>query len=103
MSVPLSEIRAMGNAVFDAIEASGAASLEPSKASIGASTVGRLWDLSCQPALLTGDLNDDISDIRKDLTEYTETCGKDRMAYIGSFYRRPDGTVLSMTNCATIF
>ncbi len=29
MSVPLSEIRTMGNAVFDAIEASGAASLEP--------------------------------------------------------------------------
>ena len=76
MSVPLSEIRAMGNAVFDAIEASGAASLEPVEGFYWCLDSGEAWDLSRQPALLTGDLNDEISDIRKDLTEYTQIAEK---------------------------
>jgi hypothetical protein len=76
MSVPLSEIRAMGNAVFDALESSGAESLDPVDGLYWCVGSGEAWDLSCQPSLLTGDLSDDISDIRKDLSDYAEIADK---------------------------
>ncbi|QJF51729.1 hypothetical protein [Roseobacter ponti] len=72
MSVALSEIRAMANSVFDALEAGGTRELSPSDGLYWCMDSGQCWDMTREPDLMTGDLEDDVLDIRKDLTEYQD-------------------------------
>lgn len=76
MSVSLSETRAMGNAVFNAIEASGAESVKPVEGFYWCIDSGQAWDMTRQPSLRTGSLSEEISELRKELTEYFEIAGK---------------------------
>lgn len=72
MSVSISEIRQMATEVFDALEKGGVTHLDPSEGWYWCIDSTDAWNMKREPTLLTGDLADDIQDIRKDLTEYRE-------------------------------
>lgn len=70
MSVPISEIRKMATEVFDALEQGGVTHLDPSQGLYWCIDSTDAWNMKREPTLLTGDLADDIHDIRADLTEF---------------------------------
>ena len=72
MSAPLQEVRDMATAVFDALEKLGTTHVNPSEGWYWSIDSAETWDMTKEPALMTGDLADDIHDIRKDLTEYQD-------------------------------
>ncbi|MEO0822470.1 MAG: hypothetical protein AAF074_18845 [Pseudomonadota bacterium] len=74
--VPMNEIRAWANAAFDALEAAGAEGLEPADGGYWMLDTVEAWDLSRLPEPMTGDLADDVGDIRRDLAGFAHIRGE---------------------------
>lgn len=72
MALSVSEIRAMTNSVFDALEASGTTQLVETSGYYRSIDCMDAWDMTQEPAITVGDLADDFGDFRSDRTTHKD-------------------------------